>query len=173
MVVMEVVGQLGGTTKPVDATEGTTTATLVFQVGGTTKEDGAGTTEVAIGTMEVALEDNVQEQSVMVNVVESVTVYVLLPMEKVVGLGQTVVRISVVYVTHVVYSELLGLAGHVVGAVFNGTTGLTDDEVSTGAVFKGMEGAVPLGSEGLITMVGTLLEGLDADGTAEVGMVVE
>jgi hypothetical protein len=38
----------------------------------------------------------VQGQSVIVKVVDSVMLYVWVPMEKVVGVGQTVVRMSVV-----------------------------------------------------------------------------
>jgi hypothetical protein len=63
----------------------------------------------------------VQGQSVMVKVVDLVTVYVLVPIVNVVGLGQTVVRMSVVYVVHVVCSVSVGLTGFEVGPVPRGT----------------------------------------------------
>ena len=64
-----------------------------------------------------------QGQSVMVKVVDSVTVYVLVPKANVVGVGQTVVRMSVVKVVHVVCSVSVGLTGFVVGPVLRGTVG--------------------------------------------------
>lgn len=99
----------------------------------------------------------VQGQSVMVKVVDLVTVYVMDPIVNIVGVGQTVVRMSVVYVVHVVYFVWVDETGFEVVPVPRGTVAV-----------------LLITDEGLEALLETLLETLeDEAGTELLGLLDE